>query len=685
MLERASGVTVVWHPPVNCRMDQAAAALALSTAGRVALLSTGESIGWWMHLWIGDAKPVRIAGLSRYDLGGCDLWIAHDVASLRAAPVARFDLLIIHGAHELEHDALVQLVGRYDRAILTSEPVSRDHWLRRDFAHRQVKLPHAELVVAFPDLATQLRPEASRRELALSSACMKYLKVRTSKPPEYLSPLQRAEAEAQYGTSWFAKRQPPLVTMQLSKVQRKVEAMERVGRRRGYRKFLILKPRRAGETLRNFAKNYLVVRDTEGANVLSLADTGARSTSMFGVVKEFAKNDHDGPAVVKENTTELKLANGSTYMVGTAGSSAVARSMALQRVHGFEVAYWCQGPNQVEDVNLVVAGLQEAAQTGEMVFESTPNGREWFCNTYVEGKQGTNDVWPIFIRWWDDPTNVARPGTYNPQEIQDTLTEEERALNLSLAQVAFRREKKRGLKKLFDQEFPEDDVKCFLTSGLCYFDTDLLLALDRKLVQVGSKQIPGGHYTEWEAPVAGEEYVLGADTSEGLPGCDPSGFGVLSRKTGRQVAQAHGYFKPGVLARHIYDAHVRYNKAVVGVERENHGHAVILELQKLMGRAAGPLEHGGYLYHYQENRAGWSTNEASRALMLTALSDYLELGHVRDPLLLAECYTFRLQKGGKFEADPGAHDDSVMKWAVAVKMLEHRRHRGGIMVMQGSV
>lgn len=691
-MERAHGATVMWHPPVNCRVEQVVTAIALSTRGSVAIVSpSAESVSWWMWRWLGRAQSTKFGGLTRYQLGATELWVAPDAAALALAPVSRFDLLIVHDAHQSESSALHALHGRYTEALVTSTNVGGSHWLKSERWSREISLDRDLLVEAFPDLQEQIRPESTSKEISLATFCIAKLKVRTAKPPEYLSPRQKAEAEEQYGASWFSKRQPPLVTMELSRVQRKVEAMERLGRKRGYRKFLVLKPRRLGETIRNFAKNYMAIRQTEGAMALSLADTGARATTMFEVVKQFALHDPDGPAVVKQNTTEMRLANGSTYMVGTAGSSAVSRSFALQRVHGFEVAYWCQGPNQVTEVERVVAGLQEAAQTGELVYESTPNGREWFCATYVDAKQGVNDVWPIFIRWWDDPTNVARPGTFIEEEVLATLTEEEKFLleqnSLSAAQIAFRRDKKRGLRKLFDQEFPENDVKCFLTSGLCYFDTDLLLALQKKQAQLAPKNVPGGYYTEWEKPIAGEEYVLGADTSEGLPGCDPNGFGVLHRKTGRQVAQVHGFFKPSVLAKHIYDAHKRYNLAVVGVERENHGHAVLQELHKLMGRAAESLEHGGYLFYHQEARSGWSTTEGSRALMLTALADWLELGgdRCRDPLLLGECFTFRLQKSGKFEADPGAHDDSVMKWAVACMMLQYRRHRGGIMVMNGGV
>lgn len=691
LLEVGSDVRIIMHPAVNCRTEQVAAALALAHSGENLIISAfPDSISWVLQRWLGKAERETLNGITRLVFGNISVWIAREAEPLRRVPVTKWNALVVHGAQELQSNPLVLLRGRFCSAVVMSEPVNERHWVA--FAaksHTTLHVPNRDLVAAFPDLADVLSlDEKSEKRVSFPTFCRTRLKVRTAKPPEYLTPRQLAEAEKQYGADWFTRRQPPVVTFELSRAQRRVEAMERLGRRKGFRKFLVLKPRRVGETIRNLGKNYDFIARVEGATVLSLADQQARAVSMFDVVKKFAEYDPSGPAVTGDNTTALHLANGSAYYVGTAGGAAPARSLALQRVHGFEVAYWCSGPNSMRDVELVVAGLQEAAQTGEMLFESTPNGREWFCTTYREAKAKLNDWWPIFIRWFDDPTNAARPGTFNPEEIRDTLTDDEKELvklySLTHAQIAFRRLKKRGLKKLFDQEFPEDDDRCFLSSGLCYFDTDILAGLMKKSQPYERKHIPGGYSVVWEEPKPGEEYVIGADTSEGLPGCDLNGFGILRRSNCSQVAAVHGYFKPQLLAKLIHQAHLKYNKALVGVERENHGHAVLLELRNLgLDR---PLEHGGHLYYHGEGKPGWSTNAVTRPIMLNELAESLEDGMVvRDHDLISECGTFRLQSSGKFEADSGAHDDAVMKWAVALQMLKVRRHKPGITIISGSV
>ena len=75
------------------------------------------------------------------------------------------------------------------------------------------------------------------------------------------------------------------------------------------------------------------------------------------------------------------------------------------------------------------------------------------------------------------------------------------------------------------------------------------------------------------------------------------------------------------------------------------------------------------------SRAGWSTNENTRPVMLDELARALDdrAMEVRSRNFLAECVTFRMQSNGKFAADSGAHDDEVMAWAIAWQLRKYRR------------
>jgi len=69
--------------------------------------------------------------------------------------------------------------------------------------------------------------------------------------------------------------------------------------------------------------------------------------------------------------------------------------------------------------------------------------------------------------------------------------------------------------------------------------------------------------------------VIGADVGEGLAHGDASAACVLDLKTGEQVAELHGRIPPDRFAR-VLDALGRYyHRALLGVERNNHGHSTL--------------------------------------------------------------------------------------------------------------
>ena len=57
------------------------------------------------------------------------------------------------------------------------------------------------------------------------------------------------------------------------------------------------------------------------------------------------------------------FANGSYYYIGTAGGRQPFRGDTCRRVHGSEVAFWCEGPHQVEDQERVIAAIEGAADS----------------------------------------------------------------------------------------------------------------------------------------------------------------------------------------------------------------------------------------------------------------------------------------------------------------------------------
>jgi hypothetical protein len=495
-----------------------------------------------------------------------------------------------------------------------------------------------------------------------------------------------------------------IVPFDLFPLQRRYLAMKRLGRRHGYRMFILLKYRRGGFTTLEQGESYRHCVRFREARCLTLAHTFPDSVQIFAIARRYHENDPYAPALTGGgSSTQLKFAKtNSQYVVATAGANAPGRGDTLDRVHGSEVSKWGSTDRGRFKVDELMSGLTQAASKGEVTLESTPNGYEWFCQTYKDAKSRKNAYWPIFFRWFDDPNNRATvriPGMQaqskiecDPVEVLETLTGEEKefvkarllfdpsklraddpvSVHRVLTRVAWRRARKLEVgTRLFVQEYPEDDESCFLTSGVCYFDAHRIVELRNALPDytidsvpgIIHRNIPGGFETIWEKPIPTERYVMGIDTSEGVVGGDPSGIGVLKESTGEQVYSLHGLFKPDELAGHVERLHKMYNEARFGVEVQNHGHVVLARLadRKLVDRR--------FCFFYQPGRPGWSTDQVTRPIMLSDLSDILSSAYaetiIRDRLMLSECTTFNRQRDGKYEADSGAHDDCVMKWAIA--------------------
>ncbi len=111
----------------------------------------------------------------------------------------------------------------------------------------------------------------------------------------------------------------------------------------------------------------------------------------------------------------------------------------------------------------------------------------------------------------------------------------------------------------------------------------------------------------------------------------------------------------------------RYNCALLAVERNNHGHAVLEALQHTF---AYPR-----LYAKEPNRPGWTTNAQTKPQVIGALDRMLrEAPHVfMSQQLLEQCRGFSQLDGGGTGALPGAHDDLVMAAAIALAVRETSR------------
>jgi hypothetical protein len=427
---------------------------------------------------------------------------------------------------------------------------------------------------------------------------------------------------------------------------------------------IVLKARQVGISTYIAAKFFIHTITRPGTLTVQVAHDQRAAEEIFRIVHRFQENL---PVRLREGALRRSRANvrqlvfpllDSEYRVETAGDGNAGRGLTIHNLHCSEVARW---PG---DAASTLASLRAAVPPwGEIVLESTPNGAGGcFYDEWMRAPQ-TGYVQHFFPWWWQ--SEYAIPGSPKLE-----LTEQEsdfaRQHGLTAGQMAFRRELRANLRGLAVQEFAEDPVSCFLASGECVFDIEVIDRQLDSLQRKGHGQLENaveirdhGRLRILWPPRKRSEYILGVDPAGGGSNGDFACAEVIDRETGLQCAELHGHFPPALLATRIADLGREYNEALIAVERNNHGHGVLAHLAASEGYAR---------VYEQRNQPGWLTTSASRPRMIEEFAAML----ARVPQLftsarlLAECRTFVRRADGSPAAAQGAHDDCVMAMAIAL-------------------
>jgi hypothetical protein len=429
---------------------------------------------------------------------------------------------------------------------------------------------------------------------------------------------------------------------------------------------IVLKARQLGITTYIAARYFIQTITRPGTLTVQVAHSEESAQAIFTIVRRFWENL---PKRMKEGALAPSRANvrllafprlDSEYRVETADANA-GRGMTIHHLHCSEVSRWPRGASET------LASLRAAVvPEGEIALESTANGA---AGVFYEEWQKANETGykQHFFPWWYDEgySENLRKGKILP------LTPEEQELvtrhGLSEKQLAWRRKQWKTLRGLAAQEYAEDPASCFLASGECVFDRE---AIDTAAARASAVQqsLENGRQLIWFPPQSGKQYIVGVDAAGGGSDGDYACAQVIERTMGLQCAELRGHFPPFELARRVAELGEKYEKALVAVERNNHGYGVLAHLGE-MGYSNIFEQHG---------QPGWLTTAASRPAMIENLAAVLiaepELFH--SPKLLEECRTFVRHADGSASAAEGAHDDCVMAMAVAMAV---RREAAGKM------
>jgi hypothetical protein len=260
-----------------------------------------------------------------------------------------------------------------------------------------------------------------------------------------------------------------------------------------------------------------------------------------------------------------------------------------------------------------------------------------FKRIYTAARQGQNGWAPVFLPWHARPDRDA--AWYEAQR-QDILA-------------------RTGAVDDLHEQYPATDAEALAPRSLdkrlpaewltrCYQHRESVTG------SRGEPAIPG--LTVYVPPIPGRRYVAGADPAEGNPTSDPSALEVLDVDSGEEVATLAGRFEPATFAAHVDAVGQWYNQAPAMVERNNHGHAVLLWLRdnsrllRLCGHDALP---------------GWHTTTKAKALLYDRAGEALR---DKDAVIhgLETFNELASVEGSTLRAPPGQPDDRAVAFVLAV-------------------
>ncbi len=430
-------------------------------------------------------------------------------------------------------------------------------------------------------------------------------------------------------------------------------------------KDIILKPRQVGFSTGVLAGNSHKCFTQPYTNMSIITHNQDTSEFLLGTVQRFYRNlpSNMKPRADWHSGSRMRFPDlDSLIQIDSAESNAIGFGQTLNIAHLSEVSRW--PPTKAADL---FAGItQTVAQGGFITVESTPHGRFGiFHDLYQSAKRGDLDYKCFFFPWWFDPgyyVEIDKPLIYNKEE--EFLAKSQ---NLTPQQMAWRRLKLAELGELFYQEYPENDVDCWLSGELSVFDG---VAIRRYLQQTWVGR-PDGHLTVWKDVLGGAKYVIGVDVAAGIAKGDFSVATVLNTRTNEYVARIRGRIAPDLFAQQVLQLGKRYNNAQIGVERASHGHTVIRIL--LENNYPNMYYHVDYDEILKMSKAdpGWKTSVRTKPLMVDTLSAALRSQDISiwSENFFQEASSY-VKEGEKFKPSGSGYDDELDALMITLQMRE---------------
>jgi hypothetical protein len=368
-------------------------------------------------------------------------------------------------------------------------------------------------------------------------------------------------------------------------------------------------------------------RDTEAINLLHI-----RLSGMYGRLNTVAAKS---TAYVDSNHA-LRLNNGSSALAfPTTGGRSYTASLVVVDEADF-----------VEDLDALIRAVKPTIDAGGKIFliSTADKGKpeSAFKRIFKGALERKNDWTPVFLPWH------ARPGRNMP------WYEAQRRDSLS----------RTGWLDDLYQEYPATSLEALSgKSADKRFPPGWLAQCDGTTLEpIGEPGAIGPalpNLVVWQVPLPGKLYVIGADPAEGNPQSDESALAVLEAETQEQVAELAGRLDPAVFGDQIGQVSAWYNHADAMVERNNHGHAVLLYLRNFTKVR---------ILRGRDGKEGWNETQVSKAVMYDSAAEVFRGGNttVRSPETIHQLASI---EGATLSAPEGQYDDRATAYALALAGL----------------
>jgi len=403
------------------------------------------------------------------------------------------------------------------------------------------------------------------------------------------------------------------------------------------KKTIVLKARQLGLSWLTLAYALWLMITKPGSVILIFSKTDDDARELMRRLKGMRRRlpEWMQSGASKELEKELELSNSSRAKSFTTTKHS-GRSFTASLVIVDEAAF-------IPFLSQLMNAAEETADAGGKLVVISTNDKavpnNGFATLYRRTKAGQTDYTAMFIPWSGRPSRDAAWYKHKKKtKTQDDLWQEYPAVaDEALAGLS--------ATKRFDPAWIREST---------IDDTELT-----RYGRSGLPVIRGVRY--YMKPVEGRSYLITADTAEGDVGSDPSAFAVWDTLLWEEAAFGMAKWEPSAFAGHLWRVAIAYGDSTICVERNNHGHAVILSLREIYG----------YKWLYKspfDKKLGWLTSVRTKTLAMDKTAEMLESGEIgiRSKEILAQLANI---DANTMAAPEGDHDDAAMVAVIAAGAL----------------